>query len=84
MGFETRGEAVIAACSLEDLKLVYRVLHQNLRECPELMESDFLGDLQEFLHRTATLDGVDATDHGAWDAWLGKTGSLGCRPSRRQ
>lgn len=70
MSFEVQGEAVIGAHSLEDLKLVYRVLHRHLGTHPELMETHFLTELQSFLHQQAQRQGVDGTDHGAWDAWL--------------
>lgn len=68
--FHEKGEAVMAALSLEELKLVYRVLHENLGKHPELMDTQFLAELQDFLHQKAQRDGIDGTDHGAWDAWL--------------
>jgi hypothetical protein len=70
MGFVKRGEAVAAAHSLSDLKLVYRQLHRSLGDSPELMDCDFLLELQDFLHQMAAAEGVDATDHGQWDRWL--------------
>jgi hypothetical protein len=70
MGFVLRGETVTGAMSLDELKLVYRSLHKSLPQFPELMETEFLTELQTFLHREAAADGVDATDHGQWDAWL--------------
>ncbi len=78
MGFERRGEAVIAACELDELKLVYRILHGRLAEHAELMETDFLIELQSFLHAQAKADGVDTGDHGAWDAWLGHEEPTSC------
>ncbi len=71
MGFEIRGEAVIAAHDLEELKLVFRVLHRHLSQHPELMDTHFLIELQSFLHGVAQKDGVDIADHTAWDRWLG-------------
>jgi hypothetical protein len=56
---------------LSERKLVYRVLHRQLTEFPELIDGDFLHDLQVALQREAQLEGVDVADHGAWDAWLG-------------
>lgn len=56
---------------LAELKLVYRTLHQHLTRHPELMDTQFLDDLQTYLQRKALADGVDVSDHGAWDAWLG-------------
>lgn len=52
-------------------KLIYRVLHAHLAEHPELMDSELLHDLQQQLQAEAKAEGVDGTDHGAWDAWLG-------------
>lgn len=56
---------------LAEQKLVYRVLHGSLVKSPELMDSRFLHDLQSRLQKAAQAEGVDVSDHGAWDAWLG-------------
>jgi hypothetical protein len=56
---------------LKELKLVYRVLHRHLAQHTELLDARFFDDLQRYLQRKAQADGVDVTDHGAWDAWLG-------------
>lgn len=56
---------------LDDLKLVYRTLHAHLTEHVDLLDSQFLHDLQGFLQKKARADGVDLADHGQWDAWLG-------------
>lgn len=56
---------------LSERKLVYRVLHKHLTEFPELMDCRLLDDLQVELQSAARAEGVDITDHGAWDAWLG-------------
>ena len=58
---------------LSEQKLVYRILHQNLMEYSELMDSEFLHDLQRSLQQRAQAEGVDVSDHGAWDEWLGNT-----------
>lgn len=58
---------------LSELKLVYRTLHAHLMEHFELMETDFLTDLQRWLQYRAGEDGVDVADHAQWDAWLGGT-----------
>ncbi len=58
---------------MSELKLVYRVLHAALRQNLDLMDAEQLSDLQTLLRERATAEGVDTTDHGAWDAWLGKT-----------
>ncbi len=56
---------------LSEQKLVYRVLHQHLSEHPELMDSTILDDLQAGLQKAARAEGIDVTDHLAWDRWLG-------------
>ena len=67
----------LADYPLSELKLVYRVLHGSLMQHLELMDADFLGDLQSYLRARAADDGVDTRDHGAWDAWLGNK-AVGC------
>ncbi len=54
----------------DDLKKVYRVLHQHLLHHPELLDSQFLEELQGWLQSLAQAQGVDISDHGQWDAWL--------------
>ena len=54
MSFEQRGEAVIGAHDLKELKLVYRVLHRHLAKHTELMDTYFLIELQNFLHAQAS------------------------------
>lgn len=56
---------------ISEWKLVYRVLHGQLARHPELIDSGFLSDLQRYLQVQAQSDGVDVSDHGSWDAWLG-------------
>lgn len=78
MSFEERGDAVVAALDAEELKLIYRVLHQHLAEHPELMDTDFLIELQNYLQRQAKAAGVDISDHGAWDRWIGNENATPC------
>lgn len=56
---------------LAELKLIYRILQSQLTEHVELMDSDLLHELQTFLQRQATRDGVDVSMHAQWNAWLG-------------
>ena len=56
---------------LTERKLIYGALHAALMEQPDLMDSEFLHDLQRSLRKPAHAEGVDVADHGAWDAWLG-------------
>jgi hypothetical protein len=57
--------------SLAEQKLIYRSLHSQLMDRPELIDSAFLHDLQVVLQRQAQAEGIDIADHGAWDEWLG-------------
>jgi hypothetical protein len=56
---------------VQELKLVYRVLHRQLTQNTELLDAQFFEDLQRHLQKQAIFEGVDIGDHGAWDAWLG-------------
>lgn len=71
MAFEVKGDQVRFDAAVEDLKLVYRVLHRHLGENLELMDSEFLDALQTALQQKAQAEGVDVGHHGAWDLWLG-------------
>lgn len=53
-----------------ELKLLYRVLHGQLPEHPELMDSELLHDLQSHLQGRARAQGVDVSLHAHWLAWL--------------
>lgn len=55
---------------LEELKLVYRVLHRNLQEELELMDSELMQDLQGYLQQKAREAGVDISVHAQWATWL--------------
>ena len=70
--------------SVEDMKLVYRILHAHLSEHLELMESPFFAELQSRLQERAKRDGVDVTDHAAWDEWLGNVGAKPCDERMRR
>jgi len=70
--------------SLSDLKLVYRVLHANLRDNLELLDCRFLDELQARLQEQARSEGVDVGDHSAWDAWLGNPNAVPCEDRVRR
>lgn len=55
---------------LDELKGIYRVLHGQLPQHPELMDSDLLQDLQRLLQQKARAAGVDVSLHAQWAAWL--------------
>ncbi len=86
MSFEECADAVIAALDRDELKLVYRILHQHLGDHPELMDTDFLMELQNYLQRQARAEGVDIADHSKWDQWIGNENAVPCDqrlPNRR-
>jgi hypothetical protein len=56
---------------IEELKLIYRVLHRQLAQNTELLDAQFFDDLQKYLQKQAVFDGVDIGDRSAWDGWLG-------------
>jgi hypothetical protein len=60
---------------IAELKVVYRALHQHLLQHPELMDTDFLSQLQRWLQTVAAQQGVDVGDHAAWAAWLADGGA---------
>ncbi len=58
--------------AISELKLIYSILHSQVLEHIDLMDSDLLQDLQIFLQSKAKTDNVDVSDHGQWDSWLSK------------
>ena len=56
--------------AISELKLIYSILHSQVLEHIDLMDSDLLQDLQSFLQSKAKTDNVDVSDHGQWDIWL--------------
>ncbi|MCG8419675.1 MAG: hypothetical protein MJE77_17215 [Proteobacteria bacterium] len=59
-----------AEAKLNDMKLIYRVLQENMTKFPDLMECDFFDELQHFLQERAKAEGVGIADEGVWDSWL--------------
>ncbi len=55
---------------LAELKLIYRLLHDQLTSHMALMDSELLQDLQGLLQKRARADGVDVSLHAQWSAWL--------------
>ena len=56
--------------SLTELKLIYNILHANVQNHFELMDSELMSDLQNHLQNMAAQDGIDVTHHAQWKAWL--------------
>lgn len=62
---------------LDELKAIYRLLHAQLPEHMELMDSALLQDLQTHLQARASAEGIDVSLHAQWATWLnGGTTSL--------
>ncbi|MEE9273804.1 MAG: hypothetical protein V3V62_00665 [bacterium] len=78
MTFEVKKETVRFDAEVDDLKLVYRVLHRHLTENLDLMECAFFDALQSALHQKAQEEGVDIGHHTAWDLWLGHETPVTC------
>jgi hypothetical protein len=55
---------------IDELRLIYRLLHSQLPQQPELMDSGLLHDLQTLLQQRAAADGVDVSLHAQWANWL--------------
>lgn len=70
MDFDGLPQGLELEGTLEDLKLIYRVLHQHVGEHLELLDSPLFNSLQETLQQAAYAEGVDVKDHGQWHAWL--------------
>jgi hypothetical protein len=66
------------AAATDEWKVVYRVLHAHLTSHLELMDCEVFADLQRALQTRARAEGVDVTDHAAWDAWLGHEDPATC------
>jgi len=55
---------------LNELKLIYRLLHSRLQDEIDLMDSQLMHDLQRHLQEKARADGVDISVHAQWATWL--------------
>ena len=60
----------LAQYPLEELKKIYLMLHAQLANDVELMDSELLHDLQTILQTQARAAGVDVSHHAQWAAWL--------------
>ena len=55
---------------LNELKLIYNLLHANVQLHFQLMDSELMFDLQKHLQSSAAKEGIDVTHHAQWKAWL--------------
>ena len=63
----------LAAFAVDDLRMIYRVLHAHLMEHVELVDSQFFEELQHHLQGLARADGVELANHWEWEKWLAGT-----------
>ncbi|MBI1422647.1 MAG: hypothetical protein GC149_04200 [Gammaproteobacteria bacterium] len=61
---------VLAHYPLPELKLIYRLLHGQLPQQPDLLDSELLHELQTYLQQQASQEGVDISHHAQWARWL--------------
>lgn len=69
--------------SLEQAKRVYTALFCRIQtggctSFADLDQDDLLLELQSYLQKRAAEQGVDCTDHAAWEAFLGITHPASC------
>lgn len=55
---------------LNELKLIYLILHAALPDNPQLMDSELLQDMQTWLEHMAKKNGVDVAHHAQWATWF--------------
>ncbi|MGF1469909.1 MAG: hypothetical protein ACFCGT_27605 [Sandaracinaceae bacterium] len=68
--------------SLDDLKVIYRVLTQHLDEHGELEHNAFYASLGRLLRQQAAAEGVDPDNRDAFAAWLKRTDVAFAPPQR--
>jgi hypothetical protein len=56
---------------IQELKVIYNILHAQFPRYTELMDSELLQDLQNDLHQRAEASGVDVGKTADWANWLG-------------
>lgn len=61
---------IIKDYPVSELKLIYQILHGQIQENFELMDSSLLHDLQTVLQTLASNDGIDVSLHSDWSSWL--------------
>lgn len=78
VSFNIEKNEILMSANIEEMKLVYRVLHKHITENLELMDSMFLENLQSTLQEKAQKEGIDIGHHSAWDLWLGNESTVPC------
>jgi hypothetical protein len=62
---------------LKELKLIYITLHKSLLTTPDLIDNEFINDLQKYLQENAEKIGLDPLDHYTWINWLNNAKDCG-------
>lgn len=80
---ERSPEIVELQTSLSQLKKIYLALFQQLHaggglNIDDVDEDDMLLTLQTYLQKRAAAEGVDCTNHAAWEAFLGVVNAPSC------
>jgi len=60
--------------SIEELKLIYHLLHTQMPQHTQLISSDLLQDLQDYLLQQARNEGIEVAEHKQWNNWLQPSG----------
>jgi hypothetical protein len=86
MIFQGREEHYLLGLSLDEMKIVYRSMWNDLK-ARQLFGSDeeatdLLFELQTLLQREATRLGINVGDHSQWAAWVGLDESCQVKPRR--
>lgn len=61
-----------------ELKHIYRALHARLQDDFELLDSELLHDLQDWLQARAGEEGIDVSKHAEWAGWLNDGKPMDC------
>lgn len=60
--------------SIEELKLIYHLLHIQMPQHTQLISSDLLQDLQDYLLQQARNEGINVAERKQWNSWLQPSG----------
>lgn len=75
MEFHGREENYMLGMNLEEMKIVYRSIWNDLKASGQLgkdeVASDLLFELQSVLQKEAQREGIDVAIHSEWANWVG-------------
>jgi hypothetical protein len=55
---------------LKEWKVIYLTLYNSILKTPEIIDLEFMSDLQKYLQGKAEKIGLDPLDHDTWINWL--------------